>query len=39
VSNTGAVAFYEKHGFQRGRKLNRYYADGHDAWLMIKTLR
>jgi len=39
VNNAGAIAFYEKHGFQRARKLNRYYADGHDAWLMIKTLR
>jgi len=38
VNNEGAIAFYEKHGFQRFRKLSRYYADGHDAWLMIKTL-
>jgi ribosomal-protein-alanine N-acetyltransferase len=39
VNNSGAIAFYEKHGFQRARKLNRYYADGHDAWLMVKTLQ
>jgi ribosomal protein S18 acetylase RimI-like enzyme len=39
VYNSGAIAFYEKHGFQRERKLKRYYADGHDAWQMIKTLR
>lgn len=38
VNNEGAIAFYEKHGFQRIRKLYHYYADGHDAWLMIKTL-
>ena len=38
VNNAGAMEFYEKHGFERVRKLNRYYADGHDAWLMIKTL-
>jgi [ribosomal protein S18]-alanine N-acetyltransferase len=38
VNNDGAIAFYEKHGFQITRKLNHYYPDGHDAWLMLKTL-
>ena len=38
VHNTGAIAFYEKHGFRSTRRLRRYYADGHDAWLMLKTL-
>jgi len=38
VNNTGAITFYEKHGFQITRRLNNYYADGHDAWLMLKTL-
>jgi ribosomal-protein-alanine N-acetyltransferase len=38
VSNAGAIAFYERHGFRPVRKLRHYYADGHDAWLMIKTL-
>jgi ribosomal-protein-alanine N-acetyltransferase len=38
VNNTGAIAFYERHGFQPVRRLNHYYADGHDAWLMVKKL-
>jgi [ribosomal protein S18]-alanine N-acetyltransferase len=38
VNNAGAIRFYERHGFERVRRLNHYYADGHDAWLMIKTL-
>jgi ribosomal protein S18 acetylase RimI-like enzyme len=38
VNNSGAIAFYGKHGFQTARKLNHYYPDGHDAWLMLKTL-
>ena len=38
VNNAGAIAFYVKHGFRPNRKLRHYYADGHDAWLMIKIL-
>jgi ribosomal-protein-alanine N-acetyltransferase len=38
VNNTGAITFYEKHGFRSMRRLNSYYADGHDAWLMVKAL-
>ena len=39
VENEGAIAFYRKHGFQTVRLLRNYYPTGHDAWLMVKTLR
>ena len=38
VNNAAAIAFYESHGFRSARKLRHYYANGHDAWLMLKTL-
>jgi len=38
VMNTGAIAFYKKHGFTTVRTLRHYYANGNDAFLMMKEL-
>jgi [ribosomal protein S18]-alanine N-acetyltransferase len=38
VNNTGAIAFYKKHEFSTVRTLKRYYANGNDAFLMVKEL-
>jgi ribosomal-protein-alanine N-acetyltransferase len=38
VSNRKAILFYKKHGFNIVRTLRRYYANGNDAYLMIKDL-
>lgn len=38
VNNSVAIAFYERHEFRVSRKLRRYYPNGNDAYLMIKTL-
>jgi ribosomal-protein-alanine N-acetyltransferase len=38
VTNRGAIEFYRKHGFTTVRKLPNYYANGHDAYLMVKEL-
>jgi ribosomal-protein-alanine N-acetyltransferase len=38
VTNRGALGFYKKHGFETVRTLRRYYANGHDAFLMVKEL-
>jgi ribosomal protein S18 acetylase RimI-like enzyme len=38
VGNTAAIAFYTAHGFRTARRLRRYYPNGADAWLMVKTL-
>jgi ribosomal-protein-alanine N-acetyltransferase len=39
VTNSGAIAFYRKHGFTTMRTLRRYYANGNDAFLMVKELK
>ncbi|MBI5636397.1 MAG: GNAT family N-acetyltransferase [Nitrospinae bacterium] len=32
VENEAAIAFYEKHGYMRGRLLKNYYGKKKDAW-------
>lgn len=32
VENESAIAFYEKHGYARGRLLKNYYGKKKDAW-------
>jgi len=38
VGNRPAINFYKKHGFRTVRTLCRYYANGNDAFLMMKEL-
>jgi ribosomal-protein-alanine N-acetyltransferase len=38
VSNRKAILFYKKHGFNIVRTLRNYYANGNDAYLMVKEL-
>ena len=38
VSNQNAIGLYEKYGYVRYGKREKYYADGEDAYLMVKTL-
>jgi ribosomal-protein-alanine N-acetyltransferase len=38
VSNEAAIKLYEKLGFKRVGIIERYYADGEDAYLMVVQL-
>jgi ribosomal-protein-alanine N-acetyltransferase len=38
VANSAAIRFYRRHGFEAVRRLKAYYANGNDAWLMMKQL-
>jgi ribosomal-protein-alanine N-acetyltransferase len=38
VTNRPARAFYEKFGFEKVRKVKKYYEDSADGWLMAKNL-
>ncbi|MEM1767369.1 MAG: ribosomal protein S18-alanine N-acetyltransferase [Candidatus Bathyarchaeia archaeon] len=38
VSNTPAISLYKKMGFEISRVIRGYYADGEDAYLMVRDL-
>ena len=37
-TNEKAIKFYEKNGFKVVSKREKYYKDGHDAYLMMKVI-
>ena len=38
TSNRAAINFYKQRGFRTVRTLRHYYANGNDAFLMMKEL-
>jgi ribosomal-protein-alanine N-acetyltransferase len=38
VTNTTAIRFYERHGYETGETVTGYYSDGTDALMMEKDL-
>ena len=38
LDNAAAIALYQKLGFSRERRINRYYEDGGPAWRMRASL-
>lgn len=38
IDNTGAIAFYERHGYRVVDRLDGYYADGTPGYRMVKLL-
>jgi ribosomal-protein-alanine N-acetyltransferase len=38
TANASALEFYRKHGFAIVNTLKRYYANGNDAYLMVKEI-
>jgi ribosomal-protein-alanine N-acetyltransferase len=38
ASNTASISFFEKHGFEKKKRVKRYYPDGEDGWLLVKAL-
>jgi ribosomal-protein-alanine N-acetyltransferase len=39
LTNTGAVKFYEEHGFKISGTIEQYYDDLSDAYLMIRKIK
>ncbi len=39
ISNAPAIKLYEKFGFKKARIVKGYYADGEDAYIMVRKLR
>ncbi len=36
-SNGTAIAFYERMGFRIRSEIKRYYSDGEDAWVLVRS--
>ena len=38
LRNAAAIRFYQRHGFEKGRRLRGYYGDGRDGLEMVREL-